>query len=198
MSLAWIPLLVGMSRDSQNEAASKSEFTRGKIAERLPREVELALFPVFQEALTNVRRHANARSVDVENSCEEGNTILIVRDDGNGTAGRRAGPVSCWTRWQLLPSPECGRDWPSSAVLWMCNPAKVDPWFKPHCPSPPAIRMTPEPLTPSTALSKLPRSSALQRHRRRLRKSQKPLLQFHARPEDSRFNELRSDIQRRS
>jgi hypothetical protein len=106
-----------------------------------------------------------------------------------GYSGRRAGPVSCWSRWQLLA--ELG-------VPWMCNPAKVDPWFKPHCPSPPAIRMTPEPLTPSTALSKLPRSSALQRHRRRLRKSQKPLLQFHARPEDSRFNELRSDIQRRS
>jgi signal transduction histidine kinase len=59
----------------------------GEIAERLPREVELALFPVFQEALTNVRRHANARSVDVENSCEEGNAILVVRDDGNGAAG---------------------------------------------------------------------------------------------------------------
>lgn len=46
--------------------------------------------------------------------------------------------------------------------------------------------------------SKLRRSSALQRHRCRLRKSQKPLLQFHARPEDSRFNDFRSNVQRRS
>ena len=43
----------------------------GEIVE-LPREVELALFPVFQEALTNVHRHANARSVDSQNSCEGG------------------------------------------------------------------------------------------------------------------------------
>jgi two-component system NarL family sensor kinase len=43
----------------------------GEIVDRLPREIELALFRVLQEALTNVHRHANARSVDVEISCAE-------------------------------------------------------------------------------------------------------------------------------
>jgi two-component system NarL family sensor kinase len=59
----------------------------GEIVECLPREVELALFRVLREALTNVHRHANARSVGVEISCAEGNAILIVRDDGQGIAG---------------------------------------------------------------------------------------------------------------
>jgi signal transduction histidine kinase len=56
----------------------------GEIVERLPKEVELALFRVLQEALTNVHRHANAHSVDVEISCTSGKAFLVVRDDGKG------------------------------------------------------------------------------------------------------------------
>jgi signal transduction histidine kinase len=56
----------------------------GDIVERLPREIELALFRVLQEALTNVHRHANARSIDVEITCTDKKAVLIVRDDGKG------------------------------------------------------------------------------------------------------------------
>lgn len=56
----------------------------GEIVERLPREIELALFRVLQEALTNVHRHANARSVDVEITCSDEKAVLVVRDDGKG------------------------------------------------------------------------------------------------------------------
>jgi signal transduction histidine kinase len=58
----------------------------GDIVERLPREIELALFRVLQEALTNVHRHANARSVDVEITCTDKKAVLVVRDDGKGIA----------------------------------------------------------------------------------------------------------------
>ncbi len=52
--------------------------------ERLPRDVEIALFRVLQEALTNVYRHAAAQSVDVRIWCNDGHVRLTVTDDGMG------------------------------------------------------------------------------------------------------------------
>ncbi len=51
---------------------------------RLPREIEIALFRVLQEALTNVYRHAAAQSVQVRIQCLDGHVALIVEDDGKG------------------------------------------------------------------------------------------------------------------
>ena len=52
--------------------------------ERLPREIEIALFRVLQESLTNVYRHAAAQSVDVSIVCHAGHVSLVVSDDGKG------------------------------------------------------------------------------------------------------------------
>jgi signal transduction histidine kinase len=52
--------------------------------ERLPREVEIALFRVLQESLTKVHRHADARSVHVRIVCNDGHVTLTVADDGKG------------------------------------------------------------------------------------------------------------------
>jgi signal transduction histidine kinase len=43
-----------------------------------------AAFRIFQECLTNVIRHAQAKSVRVSLSQEDGRIILVVRDDGVG------------------------------------------------------------------------------------------------------------------
>jgi signal transduction histidine kinase len=51
---------------------------------RLPKEIELALFRVLQESLTNVHRHAKARLVDIEIQCTDDDVTLVVRDDGKG------------------------------------------------------------------------------------------------------------------
>ena len=56
----------------------------GESIERLPREVEIALFRVLQESLTNVYRHASAQSVDVRILCNDGHVSLTVADDGKG------------------------------------------------------------------------------------------------------------------
>jgi signal transduction histidine kinase len=50
----------------------------------LSREAELALFRALQEALSNVLRHADARSVDVGISINAEGVILQVSDDGRG------------------------------------------------------------------------------------------------------------------
>jgi signal transduction histidine kinase len=52
--------------------------------ERLPKGIEIALFRVLQEALTNVYRHAAAQSVDVRIFCSDGHVTLAVTDDGKG------------------------------------------------------------------------------------------------------------------
>lgn len=55
-----------------------------EVAERMPKEVELALFRVLQEALTNVHRHAQATRVDIEVECADHQVTLGIRDDGKG------------------------------------------------------------------------------------------------------------------
>lgn len=53
-------------------------------AVRLPAEVEDALFRIAQEALTNIRRHADAREVAVALSVVDNDARLIIADDGSG------------------------------------------------------------------------------------------------------------------
>jgi signal transduction histidine kinase len=54
------------------------------IVERLPKHVELALFRVLQEALTNVHRHAQAHLIQVTVACTDEAAVLVVQDDGKG------------------------------------------------------------------------------------------------------------------
>src|SRR5436305_464442 len=64
------------------------------LARRPPIAVGQTRFPIAQEALTNVVRHAQARLVEVELSEANGTLLLTVRDDGQGfdvaAARRRA------------------------------------------------------------------------------------------------------------
>jgi len=52
--------------------------------ERLPREVETALYRIVQESLTNIAKHAEARRVGVSLIRRGRNVALIVEDDGRG------------------------------------------------------------------------------------------------------------------
>lgn len=50
----------------------------------LPPETATGLFRIFQEALTNVARHARAGRICVRLAPREGGLILVVQDDGRG------------------------------------------------------------------------------------------------------------------
>jgi PAS domain S-box-containing protein len=52
--------------------------------ERFARDASTALFRIFQEALTNIARHAEATSVDVGLALAHGAIRMEVRDDGKG------------------------------------------------------------------------------------------------------------------
>jgi two-component system sensor histidine kinase UhpB len=54
----------------------------------LPDEVELVLYRIAQESLTNALRHANARSVTVWLEGDAESVALRVRDDGDGMPRR--------------------------------------------------------------------------------------------------------------
>ena len=56
----------------------------GMEGERLPGEVETALYRVIQESLTNIVRHAQARQVSVIVRREVGRVQVIAEDDGAG------------------------------------------------------------------------------------------------------------------
>lgn len=52
--------------------------------ERLPARVELGLYRIAQEAMTNVARHAKARQVEIVVARTRGTAELAIRDDGVG------------------------------------------------------------------------------------------------------------------
>jgi|SRR5581483_1029656 len=54
---------------------------------KLPPEVELAIYRIAQESLTNVARHARARRVVISLEPGRGSVVLRVADDGRGFAG---------------------------------------------------------------------------------------------------------------
>jgi two-component system sensor histidine kinase UhpB len=51
---------------------------------RLPPQIELVLYRVVQEALTNVAKHANARGISVELARGPDEVVASVQDDGEG------------------------------------------------------------------------------------------------------------------
>jgi signal transduction histidine kinase len=57
----------------------------------LPAAVEVAAYWITQEALTNVKRHANARSCDVRLTVEPAALRLEISDDGDGFSARAGG-----------------------------------------------------------------------------------------------------------
>lgn len=54
------------------------------LGRRLPRDVELVLYRVFQEALTNVSRHASANTALVQLTRGRNEVTLVIEDDGDG------------------------------------------------------------------------------------------------------------------
>jgi PAS domain S-box-containing protein len=77
-AISWY--LDGFSKRSNIEAT----FHQGTDFGRLPRDVELALFRVLQESLTNVHRHSKSPRVEISMAQSDGRVTLQVKDEGQG------------------------------------------------------------------------------------------------------------------
>ena len=83
------------------------DFQTALADERLPEEVETALYRIVQESLTNVVKHARARRVSILLARREGAVKAVVEDDGRGfdpaeLAGDGFGLVGMRERLALL------------------------------------------------------------------------------------------------
>lgn len=77
-ALAWLADTASVNRDTA------VNFSYTMQEERLTPEIETACFRIVQETLTNIRRHARAKKVDINLVCDENQLILTVTDDGAG------------------------------------------------------------------------------------------------------------------
>jgi PAS domain S-box-containing protein len=59
-------------------------FEKDPVFPRLSRDLELAMFRILQEALTNVHRHSGSRTAEVRLSIRDETVVLEVEDQGSG------------------------------------------------------------------------------------------------------------------
>ena len=60
---------------------------------RLPADMELAIFRVVQECLTNIHRHAESKTARIRIALENGSVCVEVRDEGKGISPERLGEI---------------------------------------------------------------------------------------------------------
>jgi signal transduction histidine kinase len=82
--LGLLPALRSLVADFSERSGIRTGLAAPTALPPLSREAELALFRALQEALSNVLRHANARSVDIGISINAQGVLLRVSDDGTG------------------------------------------------------------------------------------------------------------------
>ncbi len=82
--LGLLPALRWYIKEYQQKCAIEVEFSASGLKQRLPAEVETALYRVIQESLTNTAKHAHAHRAWVTLTEEAGTVAAAVRDDGQG------------------------------------------------------------------------------------------------------------------
>ncbi len=82
--LGLIPSLEWLTGQFDNESGANVELKVVGTVRRLSPEADLLLFRIVQEALNNVRRHAEASLVEVTLRFSDGRLIVVVKDNGKG------------------------------------------------------------------------------------------------------------------
>ncbi len=82
--LGLVPAVEALAEEFSGRTGVIVDLTAREPPGDTPPEVEVALYRIFQEALTNVARHAEARRVTASITVERGSIVLVVQDDGRG------------------------------------------------------------------------------------------------------------------
>jgi signal transduction histidine kinase len=79
-----VPALERLARTFGDQTGIGVRFEPGFADERLPSEVETALYRIVQEALTNIVKHAHAHNISIVLVRKPGAVMAVVEDDGLG------------------------------------------------------------------------------------------------------------------
>jgi len=79
-----VPALERLTQGFAEHTGITVDLEASAIAERLPVEVETAIYRIVQEALTNVVKHAHAQRVSVLVTRAGGRIRAVIEDDGSG------------------------------------------------------------------------------------------------------------------
>ena len=82
--LGLVDVLRATSSEFFQRTGVPVKFTGLSLANRLPADLELALYRIFQETLKNVEQHARARQVTVTLGEHHALVVLAIKDDGVG------------------------------------------------------------------------------------------------------------------
>lgn len=82
--LGLVPALEMLANETAQATGIKIEFRRDGIERRIPASNELAIYRIAQEALSNIARHAQAKTGVLSISFSPQGVVLLVKDDGVG------------------------------------------------------------------------------------------------------------------
>ncbi len=88
--LGFIPAMRALAEEFAGRTGVTVDLRVAALPAPAGAEIEVALYRVLQEALTNVARHAAATRVDAFLGAEAGELVLVVQDDGKGFDAARA------------------------------------------------------------------------------------------------------------
>jgi len=98
-----LPALEMLTHDLEKSAGLRAAFTSEGAAARLTPEREIAVYRCAQEALSNVARHAGAKTVRVSATFGASEFGLCVQDDGKGfTAPERVSDLAAAGHYGLM------------------------------------------------------------------------------------------------
>jgi two-component system, NarL family, sensor histidine kinase UhpB len=82
--LGLLPALRWYVKEYQQKCSIEVEFAAQGFKQRLPAEMETALYRIVQESLTNTARHSNAHKVLITMKEDADAVYVTIIDDGNG------------------------------------------------------------------------------------------------------------------
>jgi PAS domain S-box-containing protein len=85
------PAVLGYARTIAARVGAELRASGGAPELRAPPAVETALFRIAQEALTNIAKHANAKTISIALERRDDTLVLDIADDGTGFATTGAG-----------------------------------------------------------------------------------------------------------
>ncbi len=77
----WI---IGLAMGFRDDTGMEVDVSKLQINENLPLSIQSQLIRIVQEALNNVRQHAQAEKISIAGSVQAGEVVLEISDDGRG------------------------------------------------------------------------------------------------------------------